>query len=273
MRSCSFGVSTDTLLMALVVAVLCVSFSQTLAAAQTAAKLKETFVTVALPTSMNAEAEDWVERFASENPDIILEDLHHGLASAYIPALTQDNLTDHLYEAVHMNDNYTKEPEYPVYSGAMLEITLTEIGAEGSAASRYRPTTDGTGLTATLMPYGDGYGVCLEGTVDRVLGLQEGYHDPTDYSLKLYPHVVNEQEYLNMGLTVGERYLVYSEEYLDLDWLQRSNLDTTNTANIVSILRSLAHEEGYTVIIVTHDTAVAEQADVVLQMKDGAWVE
>ena len=50
------------------------------------------------------------------------------------------------------------------------------------------------------------------------------------------------------------------------------NLDTANTRNIVQILRSLAHDDGYTVIIVTHDISVAEQADVVLQMRDGAWI-
>ena len=50
------------------------------------------------------------------------------------------------------------------------------------------------------------------------------------------------------------------------------NLDSANTANIVEILRSLAHDDGCTVIIVTHDPAVAEQADTVLQMKDGAWI-
>lgn len=50
------------------------------------------------------------------------------------------------------------------------------------------------------------------------------------------------------------------------------NLDSTNTENIVKILCSLAHDEGCTVIIVTHDPAVAEQADTVLQMKDGAWI-
>ncbi len=50
------------------------------------------------------------------------------------------------------------------------------------------------------------------------------------------------------------------------------NLDSTNTRNIVEILRSLAHDEGCTVIIVTHDPSVAEQADAVLQMKDGAWI-
>lgn len=50
------------------------------------------------------------------------------------------------------------------------------------------------------------------------------------------------------------------------------NLDSTNTHNIVQILRSLAHDDGCTVIIVTHDPAVAEQADTVLQMKDGSWI-
>lgn len=50
------------------------------------------------------------------------------------------------------------------------------------------------------------------------------------------------------------------------------NLDTANTRNIVEILRSLAHDDGCTVIIVTHDPAVAEQADTVLQMRDGSWV-
>lgn len=49
------------------------------------------------------------------------------------------------------------------------------------------------------------------------------------------------------------------------------NLDTANTRNIVEILKKLAHEENATVIIVTHDPAVAEEADVVLQMKDGSW--
>ena len=50
------------------------------------------------------------------------------------------------------------------------------------------------------------------------------------------------------------------------------NLDSTNTRNIVDILCSLAHDDGCTVIIVTHDPSVAEQADTVLQMKDGAWI-
>ncbi|HBS93464.1 MAG TPA: ABC transporter ATP-binding protein, partial [Firmicutes bacterium] len=47
------------------------------------------------------------------------------------------------------------------------------------------------------------------------------------------------------------------------------NLDTENGANIVSLLKSLAHEKNRCVIIVTHDLSIAGQADVVLRMHDG----
>jgi len=47
------------------------------------------------------------------------------------------------------------------------------------------------------------------------------------------------------------------------------NLDTENGANIVGILKDLAHTKDCCVIIVTHDFSVARQADEVLRMKDG----
>ena len=47
------------------------------------------------------------------------------------------------------------------------------------------------------------------------------------------------------------------------------NLDGENSRNVVEILSRLAHEEGYCVIIVTHDPAIAEASDVVYRMADG----
>ena len=47
------------------------------------------------------------------------------------------------------------------------------------------------------------------------------------------------------------------------------NLDTANGENIFSILQSLAHEDGYCVIIVTHDRTLAQKADDVLELRDG----
>lgn len=47
------------------------------------------------------------------------------------------------------------------------------------------------------------------------------------------------------------------------------NLDAVNTGKIMAILSKLAHEDGYCVIVVTHDMDVAQAADVVYRMKDG----
>lgn len=51
------------------------------------------------------------------------------------------------------------------------------------------------------------------------------------------------------------------------------NLDTANSENIYSILQSLAHDDGYCVIIVTHDRTLAQKADNILELKDGQVVE
>ncbi len=47
------------------------------------------------------------------------------------------------------------------------------------------------------------------------------------------------------------------------------SLDSENGKNIVDILKRLAHKEDCCVIIVTHDPSVAEEADVVMKMRDG----
>jgi len=47
------------------------------------------------------------------------------------------------------------------------------------------------------------------------------------------------------------------------------NLDVANTENIMAILSKLAHDEGYCVIVVTHDLDVANAADIAYQMRDG----
>ena len=51
------------------------------------------------------------------------------------------------------------------------------------------------------------------------------------------------------------------------------NLDAANTVNVIRILGQLAHEQGYCVIVVTHDPEVAELADQVYRVKDGVLTE
>jgi lipoprotein-releasing system ATP-binding protein len=47
------------------------------------------------------------------------------------------------------------------------------------------------------------------------------------------------------------------------------NLDSHNSANVVELLRSLAHEQGRAVACVTHDMEIAELSDVRIEMLDG----
>ena len=51
------------------------------------------------------------------------------------------------------------------------------------------------------------------------------------------------------------------------------NLDTENSEIVIDLLQKLAHEDGYCVIVVTHDLSIADKADEVLKLKDGALVD
>lgn len=47
------------------------------------------------------------------------------------------------------------------------------------------------------------------------------------------------------------------------------NLDSENESHIVQLLKALAYEKGYLVIIVTHNPEIVKQCDVKIKMKDG----
>ncbi len=47
------------------------------------------------------------------------------------------------------------------------------------------------------------------------------------------------------------------------------NLDSENGKTVIKILKSLAHEKGKCVIVITHDEGIAEGADRVLRISDG----
>jgi putative ABC transport system ATP-binding protein len=51
------------------------------------------------------------------------------------------------------------------------------------------------------------------------------------------------------------------------------NLDKANGDKLIEILGQLAHEQGYCVIIVTHDPSIAERSDNVWRMSDGVLIE
>jgi putative ABC transport system ATP-binding protein len=63
------------------------------------------------------------------------------------------------------------------------------------------------------------------------------------------------------ALAVGGRVLLADEP--------TGNLDTTNGNYIANLLKTLAHERTYAVIVITHNTEIAQLADVVYEMHDG----
>ena len=50
------------------------------------------------------------------------------------------------------------------------------------------------------------------------------------------------------------------------------NLDSENGANIFRVLQALAHEDGYCVVIVTHDEELGKRVDETLRLHDGMLV-
>jgi len=98
--------------------------------------------------------------------------------------------------------------------------------------------------------------------------MRERVELPAAYDKRLPNHLSGgEQQRVAIARTLaqGSKILLADEP--------TGNLDSTNTRNIVEILRKLAHEEDSTVIVVTHDNSVAEQANVVLRMLDGKWAD
>ena len=51
------------------------------------------------------------------------------------------------------------------------------------------------------------------------------------------------------------------------------NLDTENSRRIIDLLLKLAHEDGYCVVVVTHDPEISSRADKTYRIRDGVLYE
>lgn len=96
----------------------------------------------------------------------------------------------------------------------------------------------------------------------QVVGLNETYH-------KRLPAMLSGGEQQRVAVAralTSEAQIILADE-------PTGNLDTENSEVVIDLLQKLAHEDGYCVIVVTHDLSIADKADEVLRMKDGALVE
>lgn len=92
----------------------------------------------------------------------------------------------------------------------------------------------------------------------RAVGLDEKY-------FRRYPAMLSGGEQQRVAIAralCAESKVILADE-------PTGNLDVRNSRNVTETLCRLAHELDYCVVIVTHDMAVAEKADIVLRMQDG----
>ena len=95
----------------------------------------------------------------------------------------------------------------------------------------------------------------------RLVGLDETYD-------KRFPNMLSGGEQQRVAIAralASDAKIILADE-------PTGNLDTENSDIVFDLLQRLAHEEGYCVIVVTHDLSLADRADEVLRLKDGMLV-
>ena len=92
----------------------------------------------------------------------------------------------------------------------------------------------------------------------RLVGLDEGY-------FKRLPAMLSGGEQQRVAVAralAAQARVILADE-------PTGNLDTDNASKVIVLLRTLAHEQGVCVIVVTHDLSIADRADAVFRLKDG----
>ncbi len=173
-----------------------------------------------ITTDLPDDVVQWMYDMAQQYPDIVEGVNRPGLASAYIPELTPDSYTRYFVDMSGSEPMaFAAFVEGSTY--AMLEITLDEF----TAVPFYMP-----GFSSS---FGDDIGgskafrVELTGTIESVLGLPAGYTDPTGYTARMEMVATDEAALEALELEVGQRYLVYTADYQDLDWELRTDIALT----------------------------------------------
>ena len=220
------------LMILVAVATLCVTGSQSMYARLLVEKIENEYVTVAVPSleiqkggnPKYDEITTFVNDTVVSRPDLVHGTVKPGVASAYIPGVAPLNYTNYYAGDHYCYCNFcisAAMPDGAPYCTAMLEVTLTGISGYEKLRSYY---WDEAGIRLTL-----------DGKVDRVVGLQEGYSDPTGFYIDIHlllqePYqedwdmALCEQYLEKLGLVIGEKYLVYGAAYDDLDYRLRNEI-------------------------------------------------
>ena len=211
------------LLLALAGVILALSGGQFWAAVQTRAGVEETYTTVAVVTGGKRqlvssgdivyedigptyEANEFLKEAAQKGWSIIRGQATMGLAGGYSPKLTP--LTTFYQMDVDSSDTRIDNDEDVPYNFAILEIEITEVGEERV----YYPREYDTGAFFNWV---------VSGKVLGVQAMSGDWNDPTGRNANFNLQITGESDAAGKALQAGQRILVFTHNYRDLDFEQR----------------------------------------------------
>ena len=211
------------LLLALAGVILALSGGQFWAAVQTRAGVEETYTTVAVVTGGKRqlvssgdivyedigptyEANEFLKEAAQKGWNIIRGQATMGLAGGYSPKLTP--LTTFYQMDVDSSDTRIDNDEDVPYNFAILEIEITEVGEERV----YYPREYDTGAFFNWV---------VSGKVLGVQAMSGDWNDPTGRNANFYLQITGQSDAAGKALQAGQRILVFTHNYRDLDFEQR----------------------------------------------------
>ena len=106
----------------------------------------------------------------------------------------------------------------------------------------------------------------VSGNMDKAMEMLElvGINN-VEKRMKQYPHEfsggMRQRVMIAMGLICHPKLLIADEP--------TGNLDGKAGREVLTLLRTVSHELGITLVLVTHDMKVAEQADRIIRLADG----
>ena len=211
---------TGILLVSLSVAILVICIGQFAAAGLTRKNMDDRYDTVGLLSDeyfwqenefgqthlskLPTEIQAWIDETSQTRTDLVKMMSSTGLISAYIPELQIDNFSQH--KGVGSISEYNVGNPYRC---AMLTVTLTAIGSIGYEDIG---TFYADGETKELLY--DTTFLCV-GTVDSVIGLEDGFPSPVNKKIVLHITVYSKEDFDALNLEVGQKYIVYGMDYFD----------------------------------------------------------
>lgn len=154
--------------------------------------------------------QEWVDKTIQTRTDLVQTESFAQLYSAYVPCVSPENFSQ--YENGDFMDLYAStvcvgNP----YRCALLEVTLTAVGT----VVKEKTVSYGTSM-ADMQTYREYITILCAGTVERTIGLEQGFASPVGKTITFSVCVYSEEELEALELEVGKRYLIYGMDYSDV---------------------------------------------------------